>query len=65
MNNNTSGAYVVSWDFTRGNDVGVLIVGKQTKGKMEVVNAFQGKEAFDIYTKLSTVKGKEATDAGI
>lgn len=55
----TSGAYVVSWDFTHGNDVGVLLVGQQEKGKMNIVNAFQGQEAFDIYTKLTTVKSKE------
>lgn len=57
---NTSGAYVVSWDFSKGKDVGVLIVGKQIKKKMEIVNAFQGQEAYDIYEKLSTVKGKDA-----
>lgn len=57
---NTSGAYVVSWDFTRGKDVGVLIVGKQEKGTMKIVNAFQGQEAYDIYERLSTVKKKDA-----
>lgn len=57
---NTNGAYIVSWDFTRGKDMGVLIVGKQDKGKMSIVNAFQGKEAHDIYEKLSTVKKKDA-----
>lgn len=52
----TSGAYVVSWDFTHGNDVGVLIVGQQEKSKMTIVNAFQGQEAFDIYMKLTNKK---------
>lgn len=51
-----SGAYVVSWDFTHGNDVGVLLVGQQEKGKMSIVNAFQGQEAFDIYMKLTNKK---------
>lgn len=54
----TSGAYIVSWDFS-DEDVGVLIVGKQTKGKVEIVNAFQGEEAYELYKKLSTVKKGE------
>lgn len=52
-----SGAIIVSWDFSRGDDVGVLIVGEQNKGKVEVINAFQGDEAFDIYKKLTGVRG--------
>lgn len=56
---NTRGAYVVAWDFTRGNDVGVLIVGHQEKGKMDIVNAFQGQDAIDIYMQLITKKNKE------
>ena len=50
----TSGAYIVSWDFSYGKDKMVLLVGKQTKGVVEVVNAFQGEEAEEIYKKLST-----------
>ena len=57
--NNTNGAYIVSWDFSRDNDTGVLIVGEQKKGKIDIVNAFQGKEAFDIYEKLITVNKVE------
>ena len=53
--NNTYGAYIVSWDFSH-DDTAVLIVGKQTKGTVEIINAFQGKEAIDIHKKLSTVK---------
>ena len=56
---NTNGAYIVSWDFSHGKDVGVLIVGHQHDGKMDIVNAFQGDEAYDIYKKLSTVKKAE------
>lgn len=51
-----NGAYIVSWDFSHGGDKGVLIVGRQQNGVMKVVNAFQGKEAHDIYERLSTVK---------
>lgn len=54
--NNTSGAFIVSWDFSHGDDKAILLVGNQVKGKVEIVNAFQGQEAVDIYKKLSTVK---------
>ena len=57
--NKTNGAYVVSWDFSNGIDKGVLIVGYQDKKKTNIVNAFQGKEAYDIYEKLSKVNGKQ------
>lgn len=48
--------YVVSVDFTRGVDVGVLIVGKRVNGEIHIVNAFQGEEAYDLYKKLITKK---------
>lgn len=54
--NNTYGAFIVSWDFSHGNDKAILLVGSQASGKMEVVNAFAGREAIDIYEKLSNVK---------
>lgn len=56
MNNATHGAFIVSWDFTHGTDKAILLVGSQASGKMEVVNAFAGQEAIDIYEKLSKVK---------
>ena len=33
-------------------DKGVLIVGKQDEGKMTILNAIQGKEAWDLYHKI-------------
>lgn len=57
--NSTYGSYIVSWDFSHGKDVGVLLVGKQTNDRVDIVNAFQGAEAEEIYKKLSTVKTKE------
>mgnify|MGYP003292160981 CR=1 FL=1 len=60
----TSGAVIVSWDFSHGKDTMVLIVGKQTRGKVEVINAFQGKEARDIYEKLTTKKKVEVNSNG-
>lgn len=50
---------LVSVDFTQGEDIGVLIVGRQKNGKVDVINAFQGQEAIDIYKKLITVNKKE------
>lgn len=54
-----SGAFIVSWDFSHDEDKAVLIVGKQVKaGNVEIVNAFQGDEAKEIYKKLTTKKGE-------
>ena len=50
---------IVSWDFSRGKDVGVLIVGSQKIGQVDIINAYQGKEAYELYRKL-TVKKKGA-----
>lgn len=46
---------IIGVDFSKRDD-GVLIVGRQKNGKITIINAFQGKEAFDIYEKLITVK---------
>ena len=37
-------------------DHGVLIVGRQNlkTGSLDIVNAFQGEEAMELYTKLTT-----------
>ena len=50
---------IVSWDFSRGKDVGVLIVGSQKNGQVDIINAYQRKEAYELYRKL-TVKKKGA-----
>ena len=54
-----TGAYVVSWDFTHGKDAGILLVGNKHGGKMDVINAFQGEEAYELYKKLTTQKKGE------
>ena len=56
---NTNGAYVVAWDFSNGKDHDVLIVGEKKNGAMNIINAFQGQEARDIYERLSTRKKVE------
>lgn len=55
---NKYGAYIVSWDFTNGENKGVLIVGQQKDGKMNIVNAFQNEDAIDIYRKLAKDDGE-------
>ena len=59
---NTTGSYIISWDFSHGEDVGVLIVGKRENGTVSIVNAFQGQDAIDIYNMLSTTKGGDSND---
>jgi hypothetical protein len=55
---NTHGAVIVSWDFSHGRDKDILLVGRKTpKADVEVINAFQGKEARDIYEKLVAPNG--------
>ena len=49
----TNGAVIVSWDLSNGPDKAILLVGKQANGKVEVINAYQGKEALEIYEKLT------------
>lgn len=35
---------VVGWDFSRGKDVGVSIIGGQKNGQADVINVYQGEE---------------------
>ena len=38
----------------------VLIIGKKRKNQsVEIINAFQGEEALELWNKLTTVKEKE------
>lgn len=46
---------IIGVDFSK-RDNGVLIVGRQKNGDVTIINAFRGKEAFDIYEKLISVK---------
>jgi len=50
---------LVGVDFTNGEDVGVLLVGRRENGTVKIINAFQGQEAIDIYRKLIDVDKKE------
>lgn len=49
----------VDFDMKGGPDTAVLIVGKKKKGDaVDIVNAFQGEEAMELYKKL-TGSGRE------
>lgn len=53
---------IVSVDFSHGEDVGVLIVGKQMDGHMEIINAFQGAEAGFLWEKLVGFRKENEND---
>ena len=51
---------LVSVDFASNGDTGVLIVGrKRMNQSVEIINAFQGDEARELYERLITTKKKE------
>lgn len=53
-------AIIVSYDYKPEKDNAVLIVGRKKKGQaIDIINAFQGSEATELYNKLVTVKKKE------
>lgn len=52
---------IVSWDFSHGKDVSVLIVGNQKNGQVEVINAYQGEEAYELYRRLTIQKKNQKT----
>ena len=55
---NLSDTLLVSISFS-AQDTGVLIVGRKRKNQsIEIVNAFQGDEALELYKKLVTQKEK-------
>ena len=50
---------IIGYDITTtpDGDNSVLIVGKKKGRKVDIINAFQGEEAIDIWNKLTTKKG--------
>lgn len=53
------GSVIVSYDDTNGKDHSILIVGrKRMNQSVEVINAFQGQEAEELYKKLTTPRRK-------
>lgn len=51
----TSDSLIVGYDFDFEKETGVLVVGqKRPNQSVDIINAFQGKEAIDLYKKLIT-----------
>lgn len=58
-NRNVVDAIIVSYD-NSSNDIPILIVGrKRFNQSMDIINAFQGDEAVELYTRLTTIKNKD------
>lgn len=56
---NKANTFLVSFDYRHG-DIPVLIVGRRGKEKeIDIINAFQGEEAEELYRKLTTNQRKE------
>ena len=54
---NVSESLLVGVDFTNGKDNSVLIVGrKRPNQSVEIINAFQGEEAEELYRRLTEKK---------
>jgi hypothetical protein len=43
---------IIGIDFSENGDTGVITVGRQTNGKVDIINVFQGKDAEELYSKL-------------
>ena len=59
MKQKTTDGLIIGYDFTRGKDKSILIVGRKSAGDAaDIINVFQGEEAEELYKKLTTVKEK-------
>lgn len=53
--NHTTTSLIIGYDISHTSDNKVLVVGKRgPSGSVEIVNAFQGDEAEELYNKLIT-----------
>ena len=51
------GSVIISWDYTKGKDHAVAVVGQKTWGQAtKVINAFEGEEAIELVRKLCESK---------
>lgn len=56
------GSLIIGYDFSNKDD-GVLIVGRKNQNQeVDIINAFQGKEAANIFAQLITKKNGGETD---
>ncbi len=55
--NKITGSLIIGYDINHLTDEAVLIVGrKRMNESVEIINAFQGEEAIELYKKLITKK---------
>lgn len=55
--NKITGSLIIGYDIDSSTDNAILIVGrKRMNESTEIINAFQGKEAVELYEKLITKK---------
>ena len=53
---NCSGCFLVSYDFTDGKDESIMLIGQidVVKRNIKIINTFKGKEAEELFSKLTT-----------
>lgn len=57
LENHTTTSLIIGYDVSHTSDNKVLVIGKRgPKGSIEIVNAFQGDEAEELYNNLITKK---------
>ena len=57
LENHTTTSFIIGYDISHTSDNKVLVIGKRgPSGSVEIVNAFQGDEAEELYNKLITKK---------
>ena len=50
-----SDSLIIGFDSSNGEDIVVLIVGRKKQGQnVDIINAFQGEEAIELYNYLTT-----------
>lgn len=56
----TTDSMLIGFNRMLGEDIATLLVGKKREnGSVEIINAFEGEEAIELYEKLITIKNKE------
>lgn len=57
LENHTTTSLIIGYDISHTSDNKVLVIGKRgPSGSVEIVNAFQGDEAEELYNNLITKK---------
>lgn len=63
MDKKLTGALLVGYDFSHGDDIGIVTVGvREPNGTVKIINAFQGEEAKELLKKLTTARRSDKND---